>query len=213
MFMPLLLQTPAEATKPLTQRYWFKANVWIAIYSFIGNYFWTHYFYTLLGASYTFTAHRLNDVPITLFLMTHAYFALYHSLANVLIRYARALTRSKGSTYQCLAEAAVIFVLAYATAYGETLTIAHYPHYKFTNKEKMYTVGSLFYAIYFFVSFPMFFRMDEDAKKPYSLWRVIVDALGAGMLVTCLLDFWRISFGSIHGIFGTSSGLPWSAGM
>lgn len=62
MFMPLLLQTPAEATKPLTQRYWFKANVWIAIYSFIGNYFWTHYFYTLLGASYTFTAHRLNDV-------------------------------------------------------------------------------------------------------------------------------------------------------
>lgn len=28
----------------------------------------------------------------------------------------------------------------------------------------MYTVGSLFYAIYFFVSFPMFFRMDEDAK-------------------------------------------------
>lgn len=72
------------------------------------------------------------QVPITLFLMTHAYFALYHSLANVLIRYARALTRSKGSTYQCLAEAAVIFVLAYATAYGETLTIAHYPHYKFT---------------------------------------------------------------------------------
>lgn len=28
----------------------------------------------------------------------------------------------------------------------------------------MYTVGSLFYAIYFFVSFPMFYRMDEDGK-------------------------------------------------
>lgn len=32
------------------------------------------------------------------------------------------------------------------------------------DKERMYTVGSLFYAIYFFVSFPMFFRMDEDPK-------------------------------------------------
>lgn len=28
----------------------------------------------------------------------------------------------------------------------------------------MYTVGSLFYAIYFFVSFPMFYRMDEYNK-------------------------------------------------
>ena len=28
----------------------------------------------------------------------------------------------------------------------------------------MYSVGSLFYAIYFFVSFPMFFRMDEQPK-------------------------------------------------
>lgn len=28
----------------------------------------------------------------------------------------------------------------------------------------MYSVGSLFYAIYFFVSFPMFFRMDENPK-------------------------------------------------
>jgi len=28
----------------------------------------------------------------------------------------------------------------------------------------MYSVGSLFYAIYFFASFPMFFRMDENPK-------------------------------------------------
>ena len=39
-----------------------RANIWIAIFSFIGNYFWTHYFYTLLGASYTFKAHELNGV-------------------------------------------------------------------------------------------------------------------------------------------------------
>lgn len=31
-------------------------------------------------------------------------------------------------------------------------------------QDRMYTVGSLFYAIYFFVSFPMFYRIDEDTK-------------------------------------------------
>lgn len=39
-----------------------QANIWIAIFSFIGNYFWTHYFYKVLGASYTFVSWRLNDV-------------------------------------------------------------------------------------------------------------------------------------------------------
>lgn len=39
-----------------------RANVWIAVFSFIGNYFWTHYFYVLLGAEYTFRSWRLNDV-------------------------------------------------------------------------------------------------------------------------------------------------------
>ena len=32
------------------------------------------------------------------------------------------------------------------------------------DRGRMYSVGSLFYAIYFFVSFPMFYRMDEDPK-------------------------------------------------
>jgi cycloeucalenol cycloisomerase len=60
VLLPPLLQPAAEREKPLWQRYWVKANVWIAVFSFIGNYFWTHYFYRLLGASYTFPAHQLN---------------------------------------------------------------------------------------------------------------------------------------------------------
>lgn len=38
-----------------------------------------------------------------------------------------------------------------------------FPHYTFVDRDRMYSVGSLFYAIYFFVTFPMFFRMDEDS--------------------------------------------------
>jgi len=30
-----------------------QAQVWIAIFSYVGNYFWTHYFYKVLGAVYT----------------------------------------------------------------------------------------------------------------------------------------------------------------
>lgn len=32
------------------------------------------------------------------------------------------------------------------------------------DRSRMYSVGSLFYAIYFFVSFPMFYRMDEQPR-------------------------------------------------
>lgn len=161
VLLPPLLQPASERGKPLAQRFWVKANLWVAIFSFIGNYFWTHYFYRLLGASYTFPAHRLNEasvgwarvagrvvhsaqaalharrglqpaapaeggsigpprwvpgppplwapalhlptclqVPITLYFMTHAYFCLYHALANILIRRVRHAVAAYGSTAQ-----------------------------------------------------------------------------------------------------------------
>jgi len=42
--------------------------------SFPSPFRYTHYFYRVLKADYTFPAHRLNDVPICLYFMTHAYF-------------------------------------------------------------------------------------------------------------------------------------------
>ncbi len=111
----------------------------------------------------------------------------------------------------------VVFLLSYATAYGETLTIAHvcaflgsmtpqvrpgavmqeaihpptcpcchvrvqYPHYTFVDRDRMYTVGSLFYAIYFFVSFPMFYRIDESAKgKRWTLAECAFDRWVSGV--------------------------------
>lgn len=209
--LPFWFESKTDSKRPLHKKYWFKANIWIAIFSFVGNYFWTHYFYDLLGASYTFPAHRLNDVPITLYFMTHAYFCFYHSMSNMVIRKVRSSTRKYGKSAQIISESLVVFTLAYLTAFGETITIAHFPYYEFVDRSRMYSIGSLFYAIYFFVSFPMFYRMDESsqATSHYSLWRSIVDSLGASMLVTLLLDFWRISFGSIVAN-NKESVLPWS---
>jgi hypothetical protein len=61
MILPFLFPGP-DAAIPWHQRYTTKANVWIFILSWVANYFWTHYFYHVLGASYTFQAWRLNDV-------------------------------------------------------------------------------------------------------------------------------------------------------
>lgn len=75
----------------------------------------------------------------------------------------------------------------------------------------MYTVGSLFYAIYFFVTFPMFYRIEEDpSDKRWTLWQTALDALAAGMLVTILLDVWRLGLGPIVFVEGhPDKTLPW----
>lgn len=85
----------------------------------------------------------------------------------------------------------------------------------------MYSIGSLFYAIYFFVSFPAFFIMDEQRQARWTLVGAARDALASGMLITILLDLWRLTIGPLEtekpgaaGILGfrlwpTGSKLPW----
>lgn len=43
----------STSQQPLAQRYAVKATVWLAIYSHIGNYWYTHYFYDVLKATYS----------------------------------------------------------------------------------------------------------------------------------------------------------------
>lgn len=290
---PAFLQPPATAALPWWQRYWVKANLWIAIISYVGNYFWTHYFYKLLSATYTFQAHRINDVPIAMFLATHAYFCTYHSLTTIALR--RWWT---SATYAALpqswlapaASAALVFCMAVFTAFMETFTIQAFPYYRIEDRAFMYTVGSIVYGIYFIVSFPMYYRLDEnevpdeaaggkgaaaaveapsqgraigagagDGKsssssrsrsrsatprsrkagakasvadstaadaggiselraaahahatrrfESWSLSRVAIDSLAGCMLVTILLDLWRISYNAAAGKPGPELGPP-----
>lgn len=66
------------------------------------------------------------------------------------------------------------------------------------DRARMYSMGSLFYAIYFFVSFPVFYVMDEFPRHKWTLVRAASDALAAGMLVTILLDLWRLGIGPLE---------------
>lgn len=115
--LPLALQPflapTGKARKPLSASHAVRAQLWIAIFGFIGNYWcarcplsvlcatdhgagccaaacrYTHYFYCVLRAKYTMPSWRLNDVPIAMYLATHFYFSSYHVLANLPQRYVR----------------------------------------------------------------------------------------------------------------------------
>jgi len=90
-----------------------------------------------------------------------------------------------------------VFAFAYFTAFMETLTISSFPCYAFNKPiADIFTKGSAFYGIYFIASYPMFLRLDEYVGEngilPHSLYQTVVEAMGAGMIVLCLLDFCRI---------------------
>jgi cycloeucalenol cycloisomerase len=212
LFVPLLFPSPAEKNTPITERYFFKANVWIWLFGFVGNYFWTHYFYKVLGASYSFPVTiMLNDVPFFLYLITHAYFCSYHTVSTILLRrfWTSSLYPSNSRVLRFIVSSLLIFVMSVITAFMETYTISEVPYYAHTNKFLMYTVGSVFYAIYFCVSFPMFYRLDEEAGDKWDLARATIDSLAAGMTVTIFLDFWRLLLPSIEGSALAWNGIPY----
>jgi len=154
--LPLLLQpiilpsggfNSPDAQRPLLERYCFKANVWLAIYSFIGNYWYTHYFYSVLKASYTMPAHRLNNVPIAMFFATHFYFCTYHFFANALLR--KVVTTYQASFLRTVLFVAVVLVFSYFTAFMETLSISAYPYWEFEGEFKRLLNGMFMLMIRF----------------------------------------------------------------
>lgn len=187
-----------DAQRPLSERYAFKANMWLAVYSFIGNYWYTHYFYSVLKAKYTMPAHRLNNVPIALYFATHFYFSTYHVFSNLLLR--KIVTSYQAGFGRSVLYVAVVMAFSYFTAFMETLTISAYPDYSFEDRNMAYTVGSAFYGIYFLVSFPAFSRFDSDIDndnnkgqgRAVGIWETVVSSCGYGMMIMILLDFVRL---------------------
>lgn len=198
---PLLLQpvlAPSvtfDDDKNVWSRYATKANIWIGIFSFIGNWWYTHYFYSVLGARYTFPSWDVNGVPIAMFFATHFYFCFYHALSNMVLR--KIETTFKAGTPRTLFLVTIVCLMSYVTAYMETLTISSFECYNFSDREFMYSLGSAFYAIYFIVSFPMFYRVDNDknADHDHTAFDCAIESLATGMMVLLLLDFVRVSIG------------------
>ena len=57
----------------------------------------------------------------------------------------------------------------------------------YVDLERMLAYGSWFYALYFVVSFPVVYRLDEGTGR-WPLSRVVIEASAVGMLTLFLID-------------------------
>lgn len=180
-----LIDNP-DTQRPFHQRYSTKATLYLITFSFIGNYWYTHYFYSVLKAKYTMPSHRLNDVPIAMFLATHFYFCTYHvCVSNGILRYADR-SYAKGWRKQLLFWFTVLF-LSYFTAFMETLSISSFPYYSFEDR------------IYYFDSdideAIVLSKGNKSHSRSVTLLDTFTTACGHGLMILTLLDFVRLHLG------------------
>ena len=200
--LPLLLIPmfiyPAALGKSWWQSYWFKANIYMAIFSIFGNYFGSEYFFDVLGMVYHFpnatttldpalVGHNNQSVPVIMYFYTHAYFMTYHTTAVIVLR----RMMNSGLPLRWLLFLPLTLIVGYAWAWMETKAMANplmATSFYYTNMPAMLAYGSLIYATYFVASFPIFYFLDEQRLKPWKLVSVCSAALSASMLVFYLLE-------------------------
>eukprot|EP00041_Stephanoeca_diplocostata_P020509 m.460823 g.460823 ORF g.460823 m.460823 type:complete len:290 (+) comp21599_c0_seq10:192-1061(+) len=179
------------------ERYYVRFTIWMAIVVFIASYFFTHYFYTLLGVRYTLPTDgwELNHVPISMYLMAYPYFCTYHTLAAYVLR-------RSGDNVTGLPYAVVVVAIAYVTAVLEAVGMAAFPHYTYPDAQAMFVKGSAFYSLLFVITYPMFHEFQTNYVKSggarmWTIWETCQHALAACMLALLLMEGWRLCIGTI----------------
>lgn len=192
--------------RPPWQCWWLKLDAWVAVLVVFGTYFGTHYFFDVMGMRYGFpvtwtlqasgVGHSPQTVPVFMYPLTQAYFVTYFVVAPI------ALRRLEGALGRGLVvRVLLVLALAYGIAWMETFAMANEAladYFEYAKREKMLAFGSLGYAAYFVVGLPLVRRIDEhDAGERWSLPRVLLEALGASMLILFLLDAWSAVIGPL----------------
>lgn len=198
------LLAPALLVPALLRRerrpYWLKFNLWIAIFSGIGSYFGSEYFFDVLGMRYDYPHLRWTldsallgsgrqSVPLIMYWSAHYYFLSYHTLAVIALRRIPAALRPLA-----------VLPLGYSFAWTETFFMTDSSiagQFGYQDLARMLRYGSLVYACYFVVSFPMVYRLDEGPGDDWGYGRTALDALAAGMLVLLLLDVVTHAIGTL----------------
>ncbi|KAI3840532.1 hypothetical protein MKX03_007226 [Papaver bracteatum] len=150
ILIPPIFVGKADKGMRFKDRYWVKATLWMLIFSYVGNYFLTHYYFTVLGVSYTFPAWKMINVSTTL---------NFSHISNITTRRLCHSVAVLPKSVRWVIEATWILVLANSIALLETLAIVNFPHYEFVDRDAMHKVGTLFNAMHFLVSFPMFMSL------------------------------------------------------
>jgi cycloeucalenol cycloisomerase len=203
IFAPVwLVPVWIQDTRALGLRWWetysFKLNVWIFIFAWVGSYFLSEYFFDVMGMVYhfphlrwTFDSALLGSgkqvVPVVMYLSAHYFFLTYHTTAVIVLRRVRTSAFGSHPLVTVLTVAAVAWFWAWAEI-RLTTDPSLADQFRYEDMPWALRWGALFYACYFIVSFPMVYRLDEDAAARWSLGRTAIEALAASMLVFFLLD-------------------------
>lgn len=192
--------------------YWFKFNLFIFVWTFWATYFHTEYFFEVLGLRYRFPGVTLyldsallgpdeagalaasQKVPPSMYLNATAFFIVYHASAVVVMRRIRAFSGDLAAVPRALAWAGIVGVTAVFWAWMETwfyfkAAANNMANVWYVDLDRMLAFGSWFYALYFVVSFPMVYRLDEEASgSRWPLSRVVIEASATGMITLFLID-------------------------
>ena len=203
---------------PLYRQWWFKFQVYMAVIVFFMTYFHTEYFFDVLGMRYRFDRVSLyfdsallgpdqstalsqwKRVPVGMYLNTMAFFSVYHCASVVVIRRLSGFASDLGPASRRLAFVATVTATAVFFAWAETFFYITGPastNVWYLDKATMLALGSWFYALYFIVTFPSIYRLDERTDQPaWSLGRIAIEASAASMIVLLLCDLWVLALGA-----------------
>ena len=205
LIIPLLI-AQRYTDKPWHQSYWFKANLYLFIFGFFGNYFGSEYFFDVLGMVYTYPNITTNldsallgsgeqVVPLIMYCYTHVYFMTYHATANIALRKLNQISPVKWLLFPVF-----VFVIGYAWAWMETKAMATpllENSFYYEKMDLMLAYGSAIYAVYFLASFPIWYFLDETREKSWSLWQTAAAGFTASMLTFYMLDVAAHKVGSL----------------
>lgn len=201
--LPLVV-IPALVARRFTNKrwyesYWFKANLYIFVFSFFGNYFGSEYFFDILGMVYNYpnattnlqaalVGHSHQQVPLIMYCYTQVYFMTYHTTATIVLRKLKSLRLPA----MWLLFPVFVFLIGYGWAWMETRAMANpmlAGSFYYKKMHAMLAYGSAIYATYFIASFPIFYFIDEKVNQGWSWLKTTAGGLSASMLTFYMLDF------------------------
>jgi cycloeucalenol cycloisomerase len=192
--------------------YWFKLNVYIFTLVFFETYFNTIWFFKELGIRYNFVYQHLDldclvcnggnpaaaraayeRIPVSIYISTMGFYTVYHTYSVVVLRRIRNIFVGASPMARRIAWVAAVVCAAVFFAWAETFFYIQGPVSTtvwYLDKSAMLTVGTSAYALFFLVSFPNIFWLDETSERKWTLWNCIVQSSFAAMWGLLLIDIW-----------------------
>ncbi len=223
MWVPYCVLLPAWLRRHSGVRwnesYWFKFNLYMFVYVFFATYFHTEYFFSVLGIRYRFpevtlyldsallgpdektAMARFEKVPLGMYFNAVAFFIVYHTASVICMRRIRTLTPDVPKAMRHVLWIITVAATAYFFAWAETflyVNSAAKNNVWYVDMPRMLSLGSACYALYFIVSFPNVFRLDEEPSAArWSLSRCVIEASAVSMIILLLLDLFAWVVGPI----------------